>query len=308
MQADLSAYLQSSPVKAYHLFKDITVHVKHDDHLHPDISGNKWRKLKYNLVKAQESGNDTLLTFGGAFSNHLVATAKAAQLAGINSIGIVRGEYADENNPTLAQVKSYGMRLIKVPVSEYDERNNYHYQDQLKLEFPGAHIIPEGGANYEGVLGCTEILKEISEKYDLVVCAVGTGTTAAGLILSNEMQAKILCFSVFKQHEKLRDMINGQLNLVLNEKEAINEYREDFEIAGDYHFGGYAKVTGELKDFVQHIYREHHLPLDLVYNGKAMYGLHQLVHEGKIPAGSRILFYHSGGLQGNRGFNFNLGK
>jgi len=308
MQPDVSAYLFPSPVEEYNIFEGITFHVKRDDLIHPDISGNKWRKLKYNGVKAYENGCDTILTFGGAFSNHLLATARVAQLAGFKSIGIIRGEYADENNTTLKQAAQYGMRLIKVPLSEYDERNNYHYQDQLRLEFPGAWLVPEGGANYEGVMGCAEILRELDHTYDIITCAVGTGTTAAGLALSMPANTNLYAFSVFKQHETLRHLINAQMNLVLNDKDALNEYQADIEIIGDYHFGGYAKVNDELKNFARHIFSKYQLPLDLVYTAKMLYGLADMVQQGKIGQGSRVLMYHSGGLQGNRGFQFHLGE
>lgn len=306
MQPDLAPYLHPSPVMEYDLFEGITFQVKRDDLIHPDISGNKWRKLKYNVLKAYESGCDTLLTFGGAFSNHLLATAKTAQLAGFSSIGIIRGEYTDEKNPTLSELVRLGMRLIKVPVSEYNERNNYHYLDQLRLEFPGAWIIPEGGANYEGVLGCTEILREINQPYDVVACAVGTGTTAAGLVLSNRSSAKIACFSVFKEAGGLRSMIEKQMDLVLNDKGALADYQNDIEIIEGYHFGGYAKVDHTLKTFAREIYQRCALPLDLVYTAKLLYGISDLVQSGRFSKGSRILMYHSGGLQGNKGFDFNL--
>lgn len=306
MQPDISAYLHPSPLQEYDLFEGITFHVKRDDLIHPEISGNKWRKLKYNLLKAYDNGCDTLLTFGGAFSNHLLATAKCAQLAGFKSIGIIRGQHADENNFTLAQARSCGMQLIKVPVGEYNERNNYHYLDQLRLEFPNAFIVPEGGSNYEGVLGCTEILKEIDQESDIITCAVGTGTTAAGLLLSNRTKAKIYAFSVFKDHNALRNMINSQMNLVLNEPQALEEYQDGLEIVGGYDFGRYAKVNQELKEFVGQTWQQHQLPLDLVYTAKMFYGINDMVQKGLIKPGSRVLMYHSGGLQGNRGFNFSL--
>lgn len=306
MQPDIAAYLQLSPVISYDLFEGITFDVKRDDLIHPDISGNKWRKLKYNLLKAYENGCDTILTFGGAYSNHLLATARVAQLAGFNSIGIVRGEYADENNTTLKQAIAMGMQLIKVPISEYDERNNYHYQDQLRLEFPGAWLVPEGGANYEGVMGCTEIVKELDHTYDIVACAVGTGTTAAGLALSGVKH--LYAFSVFKQHQNLHQLINAQMNLVLNDTQALHEYQAGIEVIGGYDFGGYARVNDELKTFARNIYSKHQLPLDLVYTAKMLYGINHLVQQGRIPRGSRLLMYHSGGLQGNKGFQFHLGE
>lgn len=304
MSNSIEQYLNSSPEQIINLNSNYLVHVKRDDLIHPEISGNKSRKLKYNLIKAFENGCDTLITFGGAFSNHIAATAKAAQLAKLTSIGIVRGSHIDLNNPTMRFAADCGMKLIPVPVDEYNERNNYNYHDQLKLEYPTAHIIAEGGANFEGVSGTQEIIRELKNDYDFICCAVGTGTTAAGLILSKPKQTKILCFNTFKNSDGVVDMINQKINLVLNHKETISEYATDFEIINGYSFGGYAKVDDELKNFVRQIFAKHNLPLDLVYTAKALYGLNEMINEEKIKKGSRILFYHSGGLQGNKGFGF----
>lgn len=307
----IQSYLNPSPEEQIHLHDDYLVHVKRDDLIHREISGNKLRKLKYNLIKASETGCDTLITFGGAFSNHLVATAKTAQLSGLNSIGIIRGEYVNSNNPTLKFARECGMKLILVPISEYNERNNYSYHDQLKLEYPTAHIIPEGGANFEGVSGTLEIVKELKNEYDFICCAVGTGTTAAGLILSKFPKSKILCFNNFKESAGVRELINQKINLVLNHDESIADYQDDFEIIDGFSFGGYAKVNSELKYFAREIFLKHNLPLDLVYTAKAFYGLKEILKKGvclpsgqEVKKGSKILFYHSGGLQGNKGFDF----
>ncbi len=311
MLNDIEKYLKASSVQPLQLHAGYAVHVKRDDLIHPQVSGNKWRKLKYNLLKAQEGGCDTLITFGGAFSNHLAATAKTAQLSGFKSIGIVRGEHVNLSNSTLSFASECGMHIIPVAVSEYDERNNYNYHDQLKLEYPLAHIIPEGGANFEGVSGTMEIVKELDEEYDLICCAIGTGTTAAGFILSKPKETKIVCFNNFKSSAGVKEMIEQKINLVLNHSASIHEYQNDFEIIDGYSFGGYAKVDDSLKDFARKIYSEHALPLDLVYTAKALYGLNKMLEKGaclpsgqEIKKGSKILFYHSGGLQGNKGFDF----
>ena len=305
---NLDKYLSASPEQDIHLHPNYTLRIKRDDLIHPEISGNKARKLKYNILKALDSGCDSLLTFGGAFSNHLVATAKAAQLINFKSIGIIRGNYVDEQNPSLAYANQCGMQLIPVPITEYNERNNYAYHDQLKLEFPNAHIIPEGGSNFEGVSGTMEIVKELNFEYDFICCAVGTGTTAAGLILSKPSSTKIICLNNFKNSLGIREMINQKINLVINNADTINEYQNDFEIIDGYGFGGYAKVNDELKNFAKEIYAKHQLPLDLVYTAKAFYGLNKMMEKGEIKKGSKILFYHSGGLQGNRGFGFDQNK
>ncbi|HYG51527.1 MAG TPA: pyridoxal-phosphate dependent enzyme, partial [Flavobacteriales bacterium] len=235
-------------------------------------------------------------------SNHIAAVAKTAELCSMKSIGIIRGGHADANNPTLKQARENGMQLIRVGIDEYNERNNYNYHDQLKLEYPAAYIIPEGGAGPKGISGAMEIVKELDQTYDFIVCAVGTGTTAAGLILSKPQQTKIVCMSVFKKADGVRDMINANLNLILNNKEAVAEYQNDFEVVDGYGFGGYAKVNDPLKGFVKEIEAKYNLPLDLVYTGKALYGLLDLMKTGKIKRDAKILFYHSGGLQGNAGF------
>jgi 1-aminocyclopropane-1-carboxylate deaminase len=294
-----------SPVHSLPLFDSVTIHVKRDDLIHPLISGNKWRKLKYNLEKALASGCDTLLTFGGAFSNHIDAVAAAAQLAGIKSIGIIRGEYIDVNNSTLKQVQSKGMKLIPVPVEEYNQRHNYHYLDQLRLEYPTAYIIPEGGSNYEGVMGTMEIWNEINEAYDYVCCGIGTGTTMAGLVLAKPQATKVIGYSVFKSAEGVKQMIMNSIGLVINNTDILTEYESDFRVAEGFGFGGYAKVNEELKQFARDIYAHHNLPLDLVYTAKAFFGMMHEIKTGKILPGSNILFYHSGGLQGNKGFDFN---
>lgn len=301
----LEVHLNPAPVQVYQI-NGTTIHVKRDDLIHPLISGNKSRKLKYHLLKANEAKCDTLLTFGGPYSNHIAAVAKTAELCGLKSIGIIRGAHADVTNNTLKQARENGMELIPVSVDEYNERNNYNYHDQLKLEYPTAHIVPEGGAGHEGISGAMEIVKELDQVYDYMVCAVGTGTTAAGFILSKPAQTKVLCMNVFKKADGVAEMINANLNLLLNNKEAVAEHATDFEVIDGYGFGGYAKVNDELKQFVRKIYADYHLPLDLVYTGKAFFGLLDLIGKNKIPTQSKILFYHSGGVQGNKGFGFDF--
>jgi 1-aminocyclopropane-1-carboxylate deaminase len=306
MSIDLEKHFAPTPEQKIILKNGRTIHVKRDDLLHAEISGNKWRKLKYNLVKAKEYGCDTLITFGGAFSNHLAATAKAAQLANLKSIGIIRGTYVDTANPTMKFASSCGMELIPVSVDEYNERNNYNYHDQLKLEFPLGYVIPEGGANFEGVSGAMEIMKELKNTYDLICCAVGTGTTAAGLILAKPPRSKILCFNNFKSAEGVAEMIGQKINLVLNESDTVAEYKNDFEVVTGYDFGGYARIDDELKRFTKECYADYQLPLDLVYTAKAFYGLNKMIEKREISNEAKILFYHSGGLQGNAGFGFSL--
>ena len=288
-----------SPISEIY-FEGIDISIKRDDLIHSIISGNKWRKLNYSLLKAKEEGFSTLISFGGAFSNHLHALSFAAKEIGFKSIGIIRGEYADEANPTLRDCKKFGMKIIPVPKSEYNERNNYHYHDQLRLEYPDAFIIPEGGANVHGIYGCYAICKELKTQYSIIACAVGTGTTAAGIILSKPKNTKIACFGVFKNNSEIRSIINTQLNLVLNDKNACLEYQDDFFVIDGYSFGGFAKANHDLLTFKASFEKEYNIELDTVYTSKMFYGISHLIRTSDEWKNKKILVYHSGGLQGNR--------
>lgn len=293
-----------SPVQTVNILPGISIDIKRDDLIHPVISGNKWRKLNYHLLKTVADKNNTIITFGGAFSNHLVATAKACQLNSIRSIGIVRGTSIDRSNPTLSQCIEYGMEIIPVSKEEYNERNNYNYHDQWRLSYPFAHIVPEGGGGYPGVMGTMEIVKELEQEYDYILCAVGTATTAAGLILSKPAKTKLLAVNVFKDSNDIAPMIRQQLQLVINDEATLNEYTNDYQVINGFGGAGYAKVSPELKNFVLEFFQKTKIPLDLIYTGKAMMALYHLFEQKAIPANAKVLFYHSGGLQGNKGFNF----
>ena len=288
--------------------KSVRLFLKRDDLIHDEISGNKWRKLKYNIEQAQVKKVKAILTFGGAYSNHIAATAKACEIFGIKSIGIIRGQYADQNNPTLQFASQCGMKLIYADKEEYDQRHSYNYHHTLKEHFGNILIIPEGGANLEGVSGCMEIAREIDEPYRYICSAIGTGTTLTGLILSKPGQSKVLGFSVFKSAEGIQEMIASNLLMVLQNKEAVTEYRDEFSIIDGYGFGGYARINDELIHFINSFYRQHKIKLDLIYTGKMMFGIYDLIHQDYFQKGDQIVALHTGGLQGNAGFEQKMNK
>lgn len=265
--------------------KSVEVHVKRDDMIHPFISGNKWRKLKYNLLKASRLGKDTLITFGGAWSNHILAVACAAASQGFKATAFIRGE--EVFNPVLAMCRLFGMQLIFVSREDYSDKT------RLFESFEGnenALMIDEGGAGDEGVLGCSELLDELQQQYDHIFVAAGTGTTAAGLSLG-----------IAKHHLNTAlhvvPVLKGGL-FIKEEMCAIGAPTINCEFHVDYHFGGYAKVKTELIRFVQDFVRQTGIMIEPTYTGKALFALHDLLEKDRFKKGSRILFIHTGGLTG----------
>lgn len=260
--------------------KGIEVSVLRLDLIHPQISGNKWFKLKYNLEEARKQGIDTFLTFGGAFSNHIHATAVACQQFAFKSIGIIRGEKESESNSTLSEAKKYGMELYFVSREDYKRKSEEDFISELKNKFGNFYLIPEGGDNLLGEKGCEEILPKEND-FDIVICACGTGTTFKGIQKSLKPSQKLIGISVLKGE--------GPLNSNLN-------------IIDDYHCGGYAKHTEELLNFKNKFESENKMPLDYVYTAKLFFALQDLISKNKIAANSKVLVIHSGGLQGNAGY------
>ncbi|MHC2990075.1 1-aminocyclopropane-1-carboxylate deaminase [Pontibacter sp. HJ8] len=279
----------------------IALWVKREDLLHPTISGNKWRKLRYNLEEAQQLGKDTLLTFGGAYSNHIAAVAAAGQEFGFRTIGMIRGEEHLPLNPTLSFATRAGMELHYVSREDYRHKQEPDFLARLSLQFNQPYILPEGGTNALAVKGCTEIVSDISIEYDYICCACGTGGTLAGIIAGLEGKRQVLGFPALKGGEFLREEIE-QLIESYNGKQYAN-----WQLVTDYHFGGYAKVKPELLAFMRDFGEQHQLPLEPIYTGKMFYGLLDLIQKGYFPGGSRIIAVHTGGLQGNAGFRERLG-
>lgn len=279
----------------------IALWVKREDLLHPTISGNKWRKLRYNLQEAKHQQKDTLLTFGGAYSNHIAAVAAAGQAFGFRTIGIIRGEEHLPLNPTLTCATAAGMELHYLSREAYRQKQDPVYLEQLYRQYNQPYLIPEGGTNTLAVKGCTEIVTDIPIDYDYVCCACGTGGTIAGIIAGLEGKRQVLGFPALKGGDFLKQEI----------AELIRSYNgmqyQNWELITEYHFGGYAKVKPELVEFMRGFQEAHKLPMEPVYTGKMFYGLVDLIRQGYFPRGSRIVAIHTGGLQGNAGFRERLG-
>lgn len=272
--------------------------IKREDEIHPLISGNKFRKLKYNLKEAKALGQNTLLTFGGAFSNHIAATACVGREKGFRTIGVIRGEELAttwKQNPTLRLAESNGMLLHFVDRESYRKKSEVHFQDGLRMRYDDFYLLPEGGTNTLAVKGCEAILTESDARFDIIATAVGTGGTIAGLINSAMPHQKVLGFSSLRGDFLKKDI----------RKFATNS---NWELIKDYNFGGYAKVNKELIDFINAFKAKMDIPLDAIYTGKMVYGILDMVKKGEWKPGIRILAIHTGGLQGNIGMNTVLKK
>ena len=272
------------------------VSLKPDYLIHPTVSGNKYRKLKYNLEKVRSEHHKGILTFGGAFSNHIAATAAAGQALNIPTVGIIRGEELAskaELNATLSYAKSCGMHLEFVTRSVYKEKTDPEYLNSLLEPFKNFYILPEGGSNGLAVKGCEEILTQKDQAFDIICCAVGTGGTIAGLINASLPSQKIIGFPALK---------GGFLN------EDICKFatQSNWELWDTYHFGGYARVDSKLITFMNHFKAIYNIPLDPVYTAKMMYGIFDAIQIGRISKEAKVLAIHTGGLQGVEGMNLKL--
>lgn len=269
---------------------DIHLDLKRLDLIHPHISGNKFYKLKYNLQHAKQLGLDTLITFGGAYSNHIAATAYAAHYFGFHSIGIIRGEeLADQRlNHTLSTASQFGMQLEFINRQDYRNKEQPDFLAELQSRFPNAYIIPEGGTNSLAIQGCKEILSEQDrQNYDVICCAVGTGGTITGLIESSHFNQNILGFSALKGDFLTHDV-------------AHLTAKKNWKIIDDYCCGGYAKTSAQLIEFIQFFEKQYQIPLEPIYTGKMLFGIFDLIEKAYFPPHTRILAIHSGGLQGRQ--------
>jgi 1-aminocyclopropane-1-carboxylate deaminase len=276
--------------------------------MHLWVNGNKWFKLKYNLLEAEEKNYTTLLTFGGAYSNHIYATAAAANLFGFRTIGVIRGDEKLPLNSTLSFAVQQGMQLVYIDRKTYRERNTTDLQQDLQQRFGEVFIIPEGGSNLNGVLGCTDIVKEFTA-FDTVCLACGTGTTLAGIALSLDKNQQVLGFPVLKNGDFLAQEIEQMVTNYLTSSLPIpSNSAPSWKLLCNYHFGGYAKVNEKLITFSRQFTQEHCIPLDYVYTAKMFYGVMDLLQQGFFPRGDRLLLIHTGGLQGNLGIEQRLQK
>ncbi|TXD85373.1 1-aminocyclopropane-1-carboxylate deaminase/D-cysteine desulfhydrase [Subsaximicrobium wynnwilliamsii] len=270
--------------------------IKPEYKIHPYISGNKYRKLKYNLLKAQETKQHSLLTFGGAFSNHIAAVAAAGKKFGFKTIGIIRGEELVTevaSNPTLKFAADCGMLLKFVSRSDFRRKNEDSFLEALKSQYGQFYLIPEGGTNALAIKGCEEILTEADAQFDFICCSVGTGGTISGLINSALPHQKVLGFPALK---------GG----FLTEEITKFAHSKHWELMDGHHFGGYGKVSDELIQFINDFKFKYNVPLDPIYTGKMLFGIYDMIQQGFFSKTSRILVIHTGGLQGIEGMNMRL--
>lgn len=278
--------------------KKVHLIVKRDDLIHPEISGNKWRKLKYNIESVLHLKKKGVLTFGGAFSNHLLATASACNLFGLESIGIVRGEELNEqSNFNLKRCSELGMKLIFVSRNQYFERNYKQAQEEWKEAYPEFLLIPEGGANFHGMVGCQEIVKELSFTPDHIFVSFGTGTSATGILSALSSKTTLHVVSSLKGYDVKQEIKNLLYTFFLNE-EIVEDLLGNVIIHSDYHFGGYGKTTSELLEFRDKIKSEFNLPLDKVYTAKSFFAMWEWIkaNETSFQSQQKIVFVHTGGL------------
>jgi 1-aminocyclopropane-1-carboxylate deaminase len=269
----------------------VRILIKREDLNHPFVSGNKWWKLKYNLEEVVHLGHDTMLTFGGAYSNHIFAAAAAGRELGLKTIGIIRGEETLPLNHTLAFAKSCGMKLHYVSRETYRKKTEPTFIQQLQNQFGNFYLIPEGGTNDLAVKGCAEFAAQLNHEidFDYLCLPVGTGGTMAGIVEGIEPSKKIIGFSSLK----------GGIFLEEEIKNFTSSKNNNWVVNTGYHFGGYGKVTSELKNFIQEMQTSHQLPLDIVYTGKMIFGVLDLISKNYFNKGSTILVLHTGGLQNN---------
>lgn len=264
--------------------------------MHPFVSGNKFRKLKYNLLQAKLENQNTILTFGGAFSNHIAAVAFDGKEQGFKTIGIIRGDELGDKiseNPTLQFAQNCGMQFEFVSRETYRTKNETLFLENLKQKFGSFYHIPEGGTNELAVKGCQEILTQADAEFDYICCSIGTGGTISGIINSSFQHQKILGFPALKG-----DFLQNEIR---NFAQNVN-----WELITNYHFGGYAKVNKELITFINEFYKENQIPLDPIYTGKMVFGVMDLIQKNYFPENSKILLIHTGGIQGIQGMNNKL--
>lgn len=279
--------------------KGIELFIKREDLLHLIISGNKFRKLKYNLQEAKQLGKSKLLTFGGAFSNHIVAVAGAGKEFGFETVGIIRGEELLDKiheNPSLQLAQELGMQFQFIDRTTYRDKSNSKFIESLQKSYPDFYLIPEGGTNDLAIKGCEEILtNDDKTTFNYICCAIGTGGTISGIINSATEKQQIIGFSSLKG-DFLSDVIRNFVQ------------KKNWYVNCDYHFGGYGKVSDELIEFMNAFYQQTNIPLDPIYTSKMMFGILDLIKKDYFLPNSKILAIHTGGLQGIAGMNAFLHK
>jgi len=264
---------------------EVKLYIKREDLNHPLVSGNKWWKLKYNLAEAITQGKDTLLTFGGAYSNHIYATAAAAQEMALSAVGIIRGEEKNSVNPVIQFARDAGMKLHFVSRELYRRKSEEGFIQKLQQDFGNFYLIPEGGSNELAVKGVQEFAEQLAYKFDYVCCPVGTGGTLAGLVNGLKGSGTILGISVLKGGSFLNDEVRR-----------FGAAHANWNIQTQYDFGGYAKSTPWLSSFIDDFHKTYDVPIEPVYSAKMMAAVFDLLAKGFFERGSKILLIHTGGI------------
>lgn len=281
----------------------VDLYLKREDFLHPFISGNKYRKLTYNLEKAKELGNNTLLTFGGAYSNHIAAVAYAGNSFGFKTIGIIRGDELAKKimnneplNPTLKFATEHGMELNFVSREAYKNKDSQDFITHCQESFGNFYLIPEGGSNELAVKGCEEILNENDQMYDYICVSVGTGGTISGIINASKKHQHVIGFAAVNAPN------------IIEEIKRFTKKSANWQLYFEDHFGGYGKVNEDLINFINRFKEETDIQLDTIYTGKMMFRIIDLIKKNHFPKNTKILAIHTGGLQGIAGMNELLKK
>ncbi|MCT4699113.1 1-aminocyclopropane-1-carboxylate deaminase/D-cysteine desulfhydrase [Tenacibaculum haliotis] len=281
--------------------KKVELFIKREDKIHPFVSGNKFRKLKYNIEAAKNQQKKVLLTFGGAFSNHIVATAVAGNLSDFKTIGIIRGDELGENlektlagNSTLREAHKNGMQFKFVSREVYRNKTSEEFISKLKNEFGDFYLIPEGGTNELAIKGCEEILTEEDKNFDYICAAIGTGGTISGLINAAKKHQKVIGFPALKG------------DFLQREIEQLVRVYDNWSLQTEYHFGGYGKYNTDLIRFINEFKEHTKIPLDPIYTAKMLFGIIEMIKNNEFPENSKIVAIHTGGLQGITGVNQKL--
>ena len=275
-----------------YLNNEIEVFVKRLDLIDPFISGNKLFKLKFNVNRALSEKKNMLITFGGAFSNHILATAAYAKKKNIDCLAIVRGEEYFELNPLLTLAKEYGMKLCFVSRKEYAKRNNIKYLSELTRKYKKAFIVPEGGNNKLGILGAEEILEKQDKSFDYIICPIGTGATLSGIVNSSNKTQKVIGINCINDTKDINKNISQKTN------------KNNWEIINEFNFGGFAKFDNVLTEYLKKFKLNNKITLDLNYTTKMFFGFEKLIERRYFQRKSKVLLIHTGGIYGNIGFNY----
>jgi 1-aminocyclopropane-1-carboxylate deaminase len=290
--------IHSPILQSVELLPGTNVWIKRLDVVHPEFGGNKWYKLKYNIEQLNTTTHRTMLTFGGAWSNHIAATAAAGRHFGFHTIGVIRGEEPAVWSATLLKAKEDGMALFFVSREMYAMKESEDMKMWLLEQFGSFLLVPEGGSNFLGINGCMEILDENDQQFDTVVTACGTGATMAGMMLAAGANTQFWGVPVMKQGNFIREEIRKHLTYFLMDAQAASDFVDRLHLLTDYHFGGYGRWNDELLHFITSFTDRTNIRLDQVYTGKALYALREAFNRGIISKDTKVLFVHTGGLQG----------